>query len=232
MQAVNQADVHRATRWRFRLRADRPHGDRHPGRSWHPDVVAIDLSQRARAGEAVGAGHAARPRRGTTCGQSWRASRHHAVHVRPDAGDRRLHRSSGSDRVHRRHPRTRPGRRPVIACSPALPPVPTNYVQVLMKQFTIRGSSSTRRGSKTPSNCLTARPLRPRHPHAAARGVRRGLALLEGIQGLREGHDHDGRGTMTNRLHVRLRRYSVLVTGGTSGIGYAIASAFAAAGAT
>ena len=43
--------------------------------------------------------------------------------------------------------------------------------------------------------------------------------------------DHDGRRVMTNRVAFDFDAATVLVTGGTSGIGLAIATAFADAGA-
>ncbi len=112
-------------------------------------------------------------------------------------------------------------------------PVPTNYVHVLMKQFTIRGSFEyPPRFEDAHRAARPARPLRPGHPHPVPRGVRAGPRPARGIQGLWEGHDHHERGPMTNRISFDFAGTTVLVTGGTSGIGHAIASAFATAGAS
>ena len=60
-------------------------------------------------------------------------------------------------------------------------PVPTNFVQVLMKQFTIRGSfeypAEVRGRHRAPG---PTRPVGPDHPHPPLEQFDQGLALLEG----------------------------------------------------
>ena len=105
------------------------------------DVVAIDLSPRRLelAGE-FGAAHLVNPSR-TTCGPSWPA----CTAPRPSCSDPTpatdvYIEASGSDHVIGEileHGRVG-GRMSLVAVH--YRPVPTNYVHVLMKQFTIRGS--------------------------------------------------------------------------------------------
>ena len=112
-------------------------------------------------------------------------------------------------------------------------PVPTSYVNLLMKQFTVRGSMEYPERFEDAVELLAApRPVPPHHPHAAARGLRRRPGGARGLEGLRQGHDHDRGHRVSNGLSFDFTGTSVLVTGGTSGIGHAVATAFADAGAS
>ena len=86
------------------------------------DVVAVDLSPRRLelAGE-FGAAHLLNPSRRRRVVRAGPAARHHALHVRTHAGDRRLHRGVGLGPRHRRHPRARARRWPHVAGRRALP---------------------------------------------------------------------------------------------------------------
>ena len=60
-------------------------------------------------------------------------------------------------------------------------PVPTSYVNLLMKQFTVRGSMEYPERFEDAVELLgPPRPLRPHHPHLPLEGFGDGLAVLEG----------------------------------------------------
>ena len=104
-------------------------------------------------------------------------------------------------------------------------PVPTSYVNLLMKQFTVRGSMEYPERFEDAVELLAAPgPVPPHHPHAPARGLRRRAGGARGLQGLRQGHDHDRGRRVSNGLSFDFTGTSVLVTGGTSGIGHAVAT--------
>ena len=72
-------------------------------------------------------------------------------------------------------------------------PIPTNYLLVLMKQFTIRGSMEYPepvRGRHRPAG--PPRPVRPHHPPLPARAVRRRPRSAGGLEGVRQGAGPDG----------------------------------------
>src|SRR5205807_98064 len=83
--------------------------------------------------------------------------------------------------------------------------------------------------------CLrTAEPtrsIRPYHAQFSTRGVRPGSRRAREFKGVRKGHDHDGP-YVSNGVAFDFSNTSALVTGGTSGIGLAVASAFSEAGAS
>ena len=140
--------------------------------------------------------------------------------------------ASGSDRLlgevieHGRYG----GRMSLVALHYA--PVPTNFVQVLMKQFTIRGSFEYPPRFEDAIELLARHDLSDLITHSLPlEKVRRGVGPAGGLEGLWEGHDHLRRRRMTNLLRFDFAGTSVLVTGGTSGIGHAIASAFSDSGA-
>ena len=111
-------------------------------------------------------------------------------------------------------------------------PVPTNFTMVLMKEFTIRGSFEYPPRFEDAVELLEpAGSLGGDHPPLPLEEFGDGLDLIEGSADCGKVMIGHGRGPVTNRLVFDFGGTTALVTGGTSGIGHAVASAFVAAGA-
>ena len=120
-------------------------------------------------------------------GRAGPTARDHALRVRPDTGHAAFIEASGSAQVITDVLDHGPvgGRLSVVALH--YEPIPTSYLMLLMKQFTIRGSMeypTALRGRHRPAR--PPRPVGADHPPCSARAVRRRASPAAGLEGLRQ----------------------------------------------